>query len=120
MSLDDLTNFLSAAAIDTATGVLAEKAETEVKNRIQNIAQTWTEWKCTPSNHGMECGICNIPFWTGDKVRDLKPGCVHVFHYECIYRYVQRKSKSCPTCKKSIILKIGVQYVDPLAQFFEN
>lgn len=118
--MDEFANLLSTMAIDTVTNVLTERAETEMKNKIQNMAQTWIEWKCTPNNHGMECGICKLPFWTGDKVRDLNPGCSHVFHYECIYRFVQRKSKNCPCCQKPIQCKIGVKYVDPLAKYIKK
>lgn len=104
-----------------ATDALKNVATSRIRKNVQEYAQTWKRWEVTPSNHGTECGICNIPLWKGDKVRDLNPGCNHVFHYSCIYRYAQRKSPHCPTCEKKICPKISgltdnVE-IDPLSQF---
>lgn len=103
-----------------ATDTLTKAATTKVTETIQEFAETIRIWKCTPSNHGSQCGVCNIVFWKGDKVRDLLPGCKHTFHFECIYRYVQRKEKYCPVCSKPVRPKIGQSNVDPLAELLET
>lgn len=123
MTDPDLTQIAQSALGEWAYTTLANAAQSQIQEQVQqNIAQTWYKWKKTPQNHGMECRICNLPFWTDDKVRDLNPGCSHIFHFDCIYRYVQRKDVKCPTCKARIKPKIqknisGAYYIDPLSQF---
>lgn len=113
--MEDLQNMFQSWAMETLTTAATNTA----RESIQNFAETVQIWKCTPSNHGVECGICNIVFWNGDKTRDLLPSCKHTFHIECIYRYVQRKDKKCPICAMPIKPKISQSYVDPLVELLK-
>ncbi|KAH0459826.1 hypothetical protein IEQ34_010489 [Dendrobium chrysotoxum] len=49
---------------------------------------------------GMECAVCLAELTNGDATRFL-PGCLHVFHLNCIDRWFASNS-TCPICRSSI------------------
>ena len=101
------------------TNLVSRDVHNKVEQTVQQFAETWIIWKITPQNHGSECGICKLELWNGDKVRYIDP-CNHHFHYECIFRYVQRKSTNCPNCSKKIKPKLFSSSIDPLAKYIVN
>ncbi|KAF7092144.1 hypothetical protein CFC21_094652 [Triticum aestivum] len=54
-----------------------------------------------------ECAVCLGEFQEGESVR-LLPGCLHVFHAECIGTWLQGCA-NCPLCRAAITATIGKQ-----------
>ncbi|XP_020185425.1 RING-H2 finger protein ATL1-like [Aegilops tauschii subsp. strangulata] len=54
-----------------------------------------------------ECAVCLGEFQEGERVR-LLPGCLHVFHAECIGTWLQGCA-NCPLCRAAITATIGKQ-----------
>ena len=44
-----------------------------------------------------KCTVCQTDFEDGDRIRTLL--CLHMFHKECIDRWLTSQSGSCPICK---------------------
>ncbi|KAH8860410.1 E3 ubiquitin-protein ligase [Schistosoma japonicum] len=45
---------------------------------------------------GRQCLLCLMSFKVNDKVRQLSPGCQHIFHSDCIDPWLLHKSPTCP------------------------
>ncbi|KAF8377255.1 hypothetical protein HHK36_030630 [Tetracentron sinense] len=56
----------------------------------------------------IECAVCLSKFQEGEKIRELK--CNHVFHKDCLGKWLQHDSATCPLCRSSVLPeKIGVE-----------
>eukprot|EP00249_Psilotum_nudum_P001871 c14608_g1_i2 orf=366-908(+) len=49
-----------------------------------------------------ECAVCLCDFHEGQEVRQL-PCCWHVFHKDCIDRWLDHDQNSCPLCRSSLL-----------------
>lgn len=57
------------------------------------------------ANDDKTCVICYNEYKEGELVCNL-PGCIHMFHWDCIKNWVDQKS-NCPMCRKSIRAEIA-------------
>lgn len=58
-----------------------------------------TAHNCGETEINKECSICQSKFNQGEKLCTLS--CMHIFHYNCMEKWVQYKPK-CPLCRKEI------------------
>ncbi|KAF8377257.1 hypothetical protein HHK36_030632 [Tetracentron sinense] len=59
----------------------------------------------------IECAVCLSKFREGEKMRELK--CNHVFHKDCLDKWLQHDSATCPLCRSSVLPeKIGVERLE--------
>ena len=52
-------------------------------------------------NNSPECNICKVSFSANDQCRRIV-ACQHIFHEECIKKYLKENDMRCPTCFKII------------------
>lgn len=59
--------------------------------------------KETLSQENQVCAICQMDFEKDDPVRQLSLICTHIFHKDCIDRWMKEQQPTCPVCRKNII-----------------
>ncbi|XP_027089755.2 putative RING-H2 finger protein ATL12 [Coffea arabica] len=57
--------------------------------------------KLRPSLEAMECSICLCEIEEGDEARELH--CNHVFHKNCLEKWLQRCHATCPLCRSLVV-----------------
>ncbi|KAL3845836.1 hypothetical protein ACJIZ3_003239 [Penstemon smallii] len=55
----------------------------------------------------VECRICLSEFATGDEGREIKD-CKHVFHRNCLEKWLQGYRGTCPLCRSSVVPEVIV------------
>lgn len=50
----------------------------------------------------MDCAVCLCEFEQGQEVQ-ITPNCCHVFHSECIHKWLDQDRKTCPLCRTSLV-----------------
>eukprot|EP00250_Pteridium_aquilinum_P014454 c22002_g1_i1 orf=1239-1763(-) len=50
----------------------------------------------------MDCAVCLCEFEQGQEVQ-ITPNCCHVFHSECIHKWLDQDQKTCPLCRTSLV-----------------
>ncbi|KZV16142.1 RING/U-box superfamily protein [Dorcoceras hygrometricum] len=56
----------------------------------------------TISEHEQMCSICLMEFEKDDLVNEL-PGCGHVFHVDCMEKWLDRFQFTCPLCRSMVL-----------------
>lgn len=59
--------------------------------------------KETLGQENQACAICQMDFKKDDSVRQLSLICTHLFHKDCIDRWMREQQPTCPVCRKNII-----------------
>ena len=52
------------------------------------------------SNEAVECAVCLCKIEEGEEIRELR--CLHMFHIECLDRWVGHRNGTCPLCRGCI------------------
>lgn len=55
------------------------------------------------SDDNRMCTICQCDFELGEEVRQLSLICFHIFHKECIDRWLIQHQPTCPVCRKNMV-----------------
>ncbi|KAH7281494.1 hypothetical protein KP509_36G050500 [Ceratopteris richardii] len=50
----------------------------------------------------VDCAVCLCEFERGQELR-ITPNCCHVFHRDCIHRWLDQEQRTCPLCRTSIV-----------------
>ncbi|KAI5070811.1 hypothetical protein GOP47_0015154 [Adiantum capillus-veneris] len=50
----------------------------------------------------MDCSVCLSEFEKGQHLR-IMPNCCHVFHRDCIHKWLDQDQKTCPLCRTSLV-----------------
>lgn len=50
----------------------------------------------------MDCSVCLCEFEQGQQLH-ITPNCCHVFHSDCIYKWLDQDQKTCPLCRTSLL-----------------
>lgn len=53
----------------------------------------------------MDCSVCLCEFERGQQVQ-ITPNCCHVFHSECIHKWLDQDQKTCPLCRTSLVAQM--------------
>ena len=70
-------------------------------------------FKCKPGDtEEIECAVCLCKIEEGEEIRELR--CEHLFHRDCLDRWVGCKRATCPLCRGSlvprkIVTELGVE-----------
>ncbi|KAF8377252.1 hypothetical protein HHK36_030627 [Tetracentron sinense] len=57
----------------------------------------------------IECAVCLSEFREGEKIRKVQ--CKHIFHKDCLDKWLQHDSATCPLCRSTVLPeKIGVEH----------
>lgn len=68
-------------------------------SRIRDVAVL----RCEKGRGGETCSICLMDFKGEDLVNRL-PNCGHLFHVECIEKWMDRCKFTCPICRANLVL----------------
>ncbi|KAF8404535.1 hypothetical protein HHK36_009422 [Tetracentron sinense] len=52
----------------------------------------------------INCAVCLSKFEEGEEIRELK--CKHIFHKDCLDRWLQHDSATCPLCRSLVLPEI--------------
>ncbi|KAG9156851.1 hypothetical protein Leryth_020165 [Lithospermum erythrorhizon] len=62
------------------------------------------------SSSSVECSVCLNEIEEGDEVRQLS--CDHVFHRECIDRWIGYGNVTCPLCRSCVKMPHRLTWID--------
>lgn len=51
---------------------------------------------------GCSCAVCLLEFSSEDEIRCLR-NCRHIFHRNCVDRWIDLDQKSCPLCRRAFV-----------------
>ncbi|MCO5588365.1 hypothetical protein L7F22_042320 [Adiantum nelumboides] len=74
----------------------AEECGKEVNLRCGGKRQQST------AGSSMDCSVCLCEFEQGQQLR-IMPNCCHVFHSDCIHKWLDQDQKTCPLCRTSLV-----------------
>ncbi|KAL3527810.1 hypothetical protein ACH5RR_012466 [Cinchona calisaya] len=60
-----------------------------------------TGFRMDHQSNSIECAVCLSLFEEGELIRKLK--CKHVFHKECLDRWLQQDWATCPLCRSKVL-----------------
>eukprot|EP00249_Psilotum_nudum_P006033 c19408_g1_i1 orf=584-1120(-) len=55
-----------------------------------------------PEREDSECAVCLCGFHQGQEIRQI-PYCLHIFHKDCIDRWLDHDQNRCPLCRSSLV-----------------
>ncbi|WJX57573.1 RING-type E3 ubiquitin transferase [Trifolium repens] len=58
------------------------------------------------SEEDVECSVCLCKIEEGDEIRVLR--CNHIYHTECLDKWIAFKNNTCPLCRDSLVPKRDV------------
>ncbi|RZC49259.1 hypothetical protein C5167_017678 [Papaver somniferum] len=61
------------------------------------------QYRAEVNSEPVECSVCLSKFEEGVVIRELQ--CSHFFHKECVDKWLQQDSPTCPMCRKTVISK---------------
>jgi len=93
---DDNTNEFFSSLEDVPRGI----SQMEIEQRTHSFI---IKERKILSEENKTCAICQNDFENGDKVRQLSLICSHIFHKECIDRWMTEQQPTCPICRKNIM-----------------
>ncbi|CAH9145401.1 unnamed protein product [Cuscuta epithymum] len=85
----------SAAAIAAAGNISTGLSAIEISNLK-------TE-KFDGNTNGELCSVCLAEYKEGDVITPLEPSCSHIFHNECVVKWL-RKNRRCPLCRSQVVI----------------
>ena len=69
--------------------------------QVQELVPEYTSSDVHDDHHMEACSICLDEYEATDKCRELP--CGHVFHSECICKWLTERSSTCPLCKTDLL-----------------
>ncbi|XP_041005466.1 E3 ubiquitin-protein ligase RHA2B-like [Juglans microcarpa x Juglans regia] len=70
-------------------------------NLIEENNPTTRYAKRLRTNQQTECAVCLSEFKEDEEIRKLK--CKHIFHKDCLDRWLQHCSATCPLCRNKVL-----------------
>ncbi|XP_027174730.1 RING-H2 finger protein ATL57-like [Coffea eugenioides] len=77
-----------------STTAMVSSSSSELEGAVGSSSSTSVE------EYNNECSICLALFEENERVKVI-PGCMHVFHSECVDKWLQNKA-SCPLCRSNL------------------